>query len=128
MTALFSTAGTKHLVSQRRDASAVKRLKFKNVSRWSDFERVSKGGIGALRRRDMQSQLGERRLRRRQTGLVIRETGAESSEGGEGRGHFRGSGGVAEAIGGWGVVGHGHGQTGGHLVATHEQIQSNVLL
>ena len=59
----------------------------------------------------MQSQLGERRLRRRQTGLVIRETGAGSSEGGEGRGHFG-----AEAM------------VKRHLVATHEQTQSNVLL
>ena len=102
----------KNLVTQIRDEPAVQKSSFKSKngpswSSWSDFERVSKGGIGAFRRRDMQSQLGERRLRRRQTGLVIRETGTESSEGGEGRGHFRwsGGGGATEAIGKWGVSG-----------------------
>ena len=36
--------------------------KFKKFSSWSDFERVGKDGIGGVfSRRDMHSQLGERR-------------------------------------------------------------------
>ena len=53
------------LVAQRGDASE-ERDCIRQSLRMSDFERVNKGG--GMRRRDMQSQLGERRQRRSQTG------------------------------------------------------------
>ena len=72
------------LVALRGDASE-ERDCIRQSLRMSDFERVNKGG--GMRRRDMQSQLGERRQRRSQTGGWSSGR-QESSEGGEGRGHF----------------------------------------
>ena len=103
----------KSLVARKGDASEERDCIHQSL-RMSDFERVNKGG--GMRRRDMQSQLGERRQRRSQTGGWSSGRQAQSLQR-EGR---------AEAIWGWG--GSSHGQTAGHLVATHKQIQSNVLL